>query len=196
MYLGSSGRVSVQGGSDGAELRGRAIGSGDPITLVRAIPAGYNGLRVYNLSGANPEIVWNNGNLPVASGTWTPSILFTGGVTSVTYASRVGHWFRVGSLVFAHIVVSTTAVVGASGEVRISAPPFAGISGVAQLLTIRTANIPMPSGQVPYAYVRGGETAISVAQMRPNNTATTTNANDWGNNGNVILTGVYLTDDP
>lgn len=156
----------------------------------------YDRLKVYDDSGANQKKVWNEGNLPIASGSWTPSILFTGGVTIIGYDSRAAQWFRVGNLVFVHIAVSTTTVSGASGDVRISAPPLAGKSGMAQLLTIRTANIPIASGHVPYAYVRAGETAISVAVMRSNTGTLTIKADDWGSNGGVIITGVYLTDDP
>lgn len=191
LLLGTLGALVTFGPVGGADSLAFEVGG--PV-IPESNP--YDRLKVYDYSGANPRKVWSAGNLPIASGSWSPSVLFTGGVTIIGYDSRVGHWLRVGNLVFVHIAVSTTTVSGASGDVRISAPPFAGMSGVAQLLTIRTANIPIGSGHVPYAYVRAGETAISVAVMRSNTSTLTIKADDWGNNGGVIITGVYLTGNP
>lgn len=155
MYLGSSGRVSVQGGIDGAELRGREIISGAPITLFRAIPSGYNGLWVYDLSGANPKTVWNNGNMPFEQGTFTPSLTgSTGAPSSVSYTSRHGHYLRIGNMVWFNLYMNPSGYTGGSGNIRIGGLPFNFTTGVGRpnAFAVRVSTITWASGNAPHQY--------------------------------------------
>ena len=195
MYFDPSDRVSIQGGTSGAELRGRAIGSGDPITLVRATPSGYDGLRVYDYLGANPEIVWNNGNMPFAQGTFTPTLLGGGSNPTVAYSAQIGRWQRIGRLVFFSLVVTTTARSGGTGSLIIGGLPFtSATTGAHAMASIRISNVTWPGGnaiRAPWAQVVPSNTIIEVwahvtaagnAQMQ---------IGDWAANGSIRASGFY-----
>lgn len=153
----------------------------------------------YDAAGANPEVVWNNGNLPVGSGSVSLSL---GGTTtdpsSVTYAERTCYYYRVGRMVFIMLRLATSAVTGGSGNIVIRGLPYS-ISDANVVFSMRTSNLPLltsdssdPPTMLPlYAYGVNGSATIQIARQRSNNTPQVVALSEWGSNGDVYISGVY-----
>ena len=176
----------------------RQSGSGtnlSPKVRVTAVDSAYNNLEVTN--GTNWQTVWNTGNVPITSGTFTPSLGgSTTDPTSVTYVSgqRWGYYVRIGPLVFVSLRVETSAVTGGTGNVRIKGLPFTHRNSDISMLSGRVANLPLmvSSNAVdPYFYMDPNQSQINVNYSRHNATGAAYPLTDWGANGGVIISGVY-----
>lgn len=96
---------------------------------------------------------------------------------------------RFGNLIWFFAQVDTSALSGGSGAVRVAGLPF--VSAYAALVNVRTGNLPISAGEVPYANMRPGEAVINFAMMRNGASAQVFPLSNWGNNGSVIFTGMY-----
>jgi hypothetical protein len=75
--------------------------------------------------------------------TWTPTFAPTGGAfTSITYASQVGYQMRMAGVVFIQGSISLSAIntTGASGNIRISGLPVAGVANGAAISISQAQN--------------------------------------------------------
>ncbi|MEL7038664.1 MAG: hypothetical protein AAFO04_24075 [Cyanobacteria bacterium J06592_8] len=88
---------------DGSYLQGWYDGVGRKLSLfVREADGSQSPLNVIDLFGSE---VWHQGNLPIESGTFTPSFLISRG-DKPTYQHQSGSYYRVGNLV--HFSVKIT----------------------------------------------------------------------------------------
>jgi hypothetical protein len=62
-------------------------------------------------------------------GTWTPSLLFGGASSGMTYSVRIGTYTKVGNLVTATSYIELSAKGSSTGAATISGLPFSGVSG-------------------------------------------------------------------
>lgn len=75
--------------------------------------------------------------------TWTPTFAPTSGAfTSIAYSSQVGYQMRMGGVVFIQgtVAVSSINATGASGNIRISGLPVAGVATAAAISISQAQN--------------------------------------------------------
>ena len=168
---------------------------------VRAVnPSGnYNALQVADDAGVTWQNVWNNGNLPIESGTVNVSLSSTATApSSVTYTQRAFYYVRVGPIVVFSGRIATSAVTGGTGDIRITGLPYACIA-MHTIVSHRSANLPLrDSGGNPtplYVYLVSNSSSIAVGYQSHNSGATALPLSQWGANGDLYIAGSYMTND-
>ena len=58
-------------------------------------------------------------------GTWTPALTFGGNSVSLTYTNRVGHYVRIGKVVYISFAISLSNKGSSSGSAYVTGMPFA-----------------------------------------------------------------------
>lgn len=130
--------------------------------------------------------------LKVSQGSFTPALTTSGGSPTVTYGTRIGAWSRAGNLIHVQIVVSTAALSGGSGELRISGLPFIPISDV--VLASRFGNVTWAAGRTPFAVIGSGASYVRLLTMGSGTGEAGIPPANWTpSGGSVILTGTYIT---
>ena len=125
-------------------------------------------------------------------GTFTPALSFGGSDLNTVYASRSGHYTRIGNAVFVSIVLATSTKSTATGTATVSGLPFASsntnLKGYAALATADVANITYTG----MFNVRVANNATSATLIHNNGNALTDTA--FASNSQMIITGCYFTD--
>ena len=125
-------------------------------------------------------------------GTFTPALSFGGSDLNTVYASREGHYTRIGNAVFVSIVLATSTKSTATGTATVSGLPFASsntnLKGYAALATADVANITYTG----MFNVRVANNATSATLIHNNGNALTDTA--FASNSQMIITGCYFTD--
>jgi hypothetical protein len=126
---------------------------------------------------------------PVAA--FTPSLTFGGAAVGMAYASRVGTYVKVGSLVCFNINISLSAKGSSVGNAVISGLPFTvqgsayGAVSIGYVETLSSI-----TGQLLSLAPPGG-TSLTLYQIASGSGTPLTNAN-FGNASIVYLSGAYL----
>lgn len=92
---------------------------------------------------------WDSGNLPVETGTWTPTLIGTATAGAVTTTVAHGSYYRIGSLVYCKTELSGITISGApAGQVVLTGLPFTILasSGHTGISLSRVAGFSLPAG--------------------------------------------------
>lgn len=111
--------------------------------------------------GASSDfVVWHAGNLPVESGTWTPTISGTTTPGTPPYNSQIGFYYRIGKLVHLSFGVQINNKGGMSGQLRIGGVPFLpgnnGLYEVAKLSIVSSVTYPSNAQETFGLFQLGG----------------------------------------
>jgi len=141
----SSGNLVLDGGSDvrielgsngttATNDRNHIRGDGDNIKFNTCA----DGLLIFEQNGTEELRIQSgggisfNGDTAAANalddyeeGTWTPTIVWSGGSTSVTYSRQFGGYVKIGNVVHFYGYLALTNFTGASGQLKLSNFPFA-----------------------------------------------------------------------
>jgi len=124
-------------------------------------------------------------------GTWTPSLVSSGGGETVTYSGlRTGRYTKIGRVVYFQVDVQLATQSGGSGNARITGLPFtaegnAVTGGATAAFWSGTTTVSPPFGNVVLSDTR--------IDLRYNNTTTSTEF-PWanvGSNARFLLIGFY-----
>lgn len=114
-------------------------------------------------NGVNEYEIWNENNMPVQSGIWSPQFTASNGGT-VTYNSRDGRYFRIGNMVIISFNLIAVNPVNFNGQLNVINLPFVNTMGVhvgCSLFAIRGFNVGSEaSNRQICAYVRPNESRI------------------------------------
>lgn len=127
---------------------------------------------------------------------WTPTLLFGGGNTGMTFTTQVGTYVRVGNLVLVSFFLLLSAKGSSTGSATISGLPFttaatAGHIYAFPLIGYSLATI--TAGNQLYCSAVPSTTAMSLRNHAPTAAlASLTDAN-FGATSTIHATGVYIT---
>lgn len=200
----AAGRLVIGARADGSAdlvLATRKSSSGTNLGAKVRVKAGdgnFDSMEATNDGGTTWETYWNNGNLPYAAGTFTPTL---GGSTtdpsSVTYTTQVGQYVRIGRLVYFTLGVATSAYSGGTGNLRIKGLPFTASGGInASPVSVRPSSINWTSGsgiQFLTARVVGGGSSVILERASTSAIAEIT-LSSWpsGSAASLYLAGSYM----
>lgn len=120
--------------------------------------------------------------------TWTPTLLFGGASTGITYSTQVGRCVRVDNMVALYVGIALSSKGSATGSATISGLPFS--AGYVSVLPCRWNN--MTSSLVNVSgYVQTSDIAILGITAAATNLNSITDA-AFANNSVLIMMGVYL----
>ena len=107
-------------------------------------------------------------------GTWTPTILFGGNNTGMTYGAQVGRYTRIGRLVYINCYVYPSNKGSSTGAVTISGLPFTSNStaGNAYALSVFLQTFTFGASTNPTARIVPSSTAIQMYFMNAGTQAT------------------------
>ncbi len=131
-------------------------------------------------------------DLAYQEGTWTPVLTFaTPGDLSVTYAQQFGSYTRIGRLVVAGFVVSTSAFTftTGSGAVRITGLPFTSATGHTVYGTIGWQGITKASYTNPASFLSTASNIIGFVISGSGQAQVALAATDTPTGGSVYLAG-------
>lgn len=121
-------------------------------------------------------------------GTWTPSLLFGGGNTGMTYNTQLGYYTKIGNLVTAFANFQITAKGSSTGDATIAGLPFTigsnsvSVSGRYRFLSF--------SGMIQ-AYANGSSTVINLQEIIEAGTTANLNDTDFSATTSMLLTISY-----
>jgi hypothetical protein len=93
--------------------------------------------------------IWGQHNLPIESGSWTPTLYGYTTAGSPAYATKSGSYCRVGKMVMAAFRIDLSSIGGMGGWLHVSGMPFT--PGADFTCGLRVFNSNMPSGQYAHA---------------------------------------------
>lgn len=200
----AAGRLVIGARADASSdlvLATRKSSSGTNLGAKVRIKAGdgnFDSMEATNDGGTTWKTYWNNGNLPYAAGTFTPTL---GGSTtnpsSVTYTTQVGQYVRIGRLVYFTLGIATSAYSGGTGNLRIKGLPFTASGGIsASPISVRPSSINWTSGsgiQFLTARVVGGGSSVILERASTSAIAEIT-LSSWpsGSAASLYLAGSYM----
>lgn len=126
-------------------------------------------------------------------GTFTPTILFGGASTGITYATQVGSYTKIGNrfMFSLHIVLSSKGT--ATGSVAIAGLPYTYSATPANnfaVLSVRALSLNASMSVPPTAYVGSGFTNIGLAKFASGSLTVMTDA-DFTNTSDIAISGHY-----
>ena len=127
--------------------------------------------------------------LPGSSGTFTPVLAFGGGVTGITYGTRIGTYYAIGSTVTVSIHFVLTSKGSSTGAVTITGLPFASTSASAGICGYwaNTGGVVYP----PTLYMASGGSGFSLLQSNGGTGAQGLLNTNLANNTEMIMTITY-----
>jgi hypothetical protein len=130
-------------------------------------------------------------------GTWTPSLVFAGAGTGVTYSAQVGHFTRVGRLVQFSVYIVLTSNGSSTGSAAISGLPFTAATqanGGYSACSIHGNKVSATNGSLA-ATVSENSTSILLYKNPTNADATASTRLSEANiadDASLIITGTYI----
>lgn len=106
-------------------------------------------------------------------GTWTPTILGSGGNPSPTYTTQAGNYTRIGNCIFFSFDVRYSATSGGSGDLRIALPFSARNSNTADstVNAINMYNVPFDAAAQSIVFTVNAGSAYGTVQQNRSNTS-------------------------
>lgn len=154
------------------------------------------GLGVGASAGSTAGITFDATNFMNAydTGSITPVLRFGGGTTGITYSKQEGKYWRIGALVFFHIVINLTNKGSSTGAATIAGLPFtsANDSQSNQVAVSPFINT-YPSGcTMIIAYVGANSQIVNLAGAGAANNTNLTHSN-FANTDQFSCSGFYWT---
>lgn len=184
----SSGNFNLAGGTTGLTFAGTA----NTETLTGTLVVANGGTGAATLTG----LLLGNGTSAVTtvsyvgSTSWTPTLSFGGGTTGITYATQVGSYERVGSLVFFSLTIVLTNKGSSTGSMSIDGLS-AGISpSMFTAVSLRIGLGLTFVGQLQ-AYISTGR-SIALETIVSTSAATVLTDAAFANNTEIQIAGSYL----
>lgn len=102
-------------------------------------------------------------------GNWTPSLLFGGGGTGITYINQLGTYARCGSNVILTALIIISSKGSSTGTAVISSIPyfFQALANISQVVTILTQNMTLTSGSQTLLRLDAGNNSATFLQNTP-----------------------------
>lgn len=186
--------------------------AGDPNTGIYQLSAdelniSAGGTRRVRVSNTAPYLevsdgvlreVWHAGNVPRASGTFTPTWQPASG--SVTAADNVGFYWRIGNLVTFQLRIGSSATSSPSGEVFIAGLPFASRADAGVIrysVNVGAGWSFNTAGLIFRAHILPGDNKVRVVTNASNGgfgTLQGTNFKTGAGNNNLLISGTYPID--
>lgn len=140
------------------------------------------------------DAVWNAGNLPYESGTWTPELNFGGSTSGIAYSVQEGRYTRIGNRVFFEINITLSSKGSATGDATISGFPFASISGLPYTnMVVGYSSITLPANATGMALFLGSNTTNALIRRIGNNESLGASFDDthFSNSSVIRASGSY-----
>jgi hypothetical protein len=125
-------------------------------------------------------------------GTWTGTLTFGGGSTSLTYSVQTGYYMKVGRIVTATIYVLLTNKGSSTGNATLSGLPYTALGNNAYAAGSLHLSVISFSG-FPQAYVVTGSTFAYLGQTADSGTFSILTNSNFSNNSGFIFTVTYQT---
>jgi hypothetical protein len=153
-----------------------------------------------NLQVSNAGINFNNSGAVGAAtlndyevGTWTPTLLFGGGTTGITYSQREGRYTKIGNMVTCFCDISLSNKGSSTGNANISGLPFtpitaAGGNGLFGGIFIGDSNM---SSQQSYSYILAYNDAQLYLRTQGSSAGVAVSNSAFTNSSNIYLSVTY-----
>jgi hypothetical protein len=123
-----------------------------------------------------------------AEGTFTPLIGGTGAAGTATYATQVGMYVKIGSLVWIDIELNWSGHTG-TGNLVVNGLPFTSAASIGPALSIYPQNIGMTAGNIMTCLLAPGSTQVLLRQTPAGGGAASQIPMDAS--GAIIISGFY-----
>lgn len=156
------------------------------------------GLKLQGVSGTNntdPNTLdcYADGGTANSGGvTWTPTVLFGGATTGITYTTQIGRYTRIGNMIFATATIVLSSKGSATGVATIGGLPaaVANLTGLQCPATVGDAEAIAFSGQIMLFTVASSQT-LRVYQMTEAGVRTQLTDAAFANNSAITLFIAY-----
>lgn len=127
----------------------------------------------------------------IANSTWTPSLLFGGANTGMTYAARYGAYFTIGGLLIAFAQIELSAKGSSTGAATISGLPVAAINTTNFYVPVYLQAYNVTGGFIEGNIAPGG-TTINLYSLSAGTRSGLTHA-EFVNNSTFQVVAIYQT---
>lgn len=183
-FDGVTGKVIQDGGKTIAEIEAAAAAAAPQGDVVGPVSAVSGALALFD--GTTGKALMDSGRVYVEGGTFTPTITFGDLSTGITYSAQVGHYSRIGNMVFFGIEIMMTNKGSATGAARFANLPFTSINQPSPgSAWVRVSNMASLSGSHIQAVIAANSTTSALI-MALGSTDTTASGN--------LLTDANFTD--
>jgi hypothetical protein len=126
-------------------------------------------------------------------GTWTPTLAFGGGSTSITYQQQGGFYTKVGRLVNASVIIQLTSKGSSTGGATITGLPFTSLNSANNIncTSLKIDNVTFTGAFQTVIDVN--TTAIILQQVTTGGSRTSLDNTNFANNSVVIVNASYIT---
>tara|TARA_R100001369_G_scaffold88380_1_gene124878 strand:- start:330 stop:2066 length:1737 start_codon:yes stop_codon:yes gene_type:complete len=124
-------------------------------------------------------------------GTWTPTITFGGGSTSLTYDLQVGTYTKIGDLVTAACWCDLSAKGSSTGDAVLAGLPFTSrnLTGNLSAATLRVSNISF--ADIPMGYNLSNTATITLQESTNAGTVTNLTNSNFANTSQIMMSVAY-----
>ncbi len=158
--------------------------------LSSASSVGTGDYLVISQSGTDKKVVASKFAIQ-NNGTWTPTLQFGGATTGITYASRYGFYYTLGSMVVAFGAIELSSKGSASGAATVITLPFASAntSGFYVPIYLQAYQI---TGGFLQGFVAPGTQVVTLYQLTSGTRYSLTNA-EFTNSSAIQFTVIYVS---
>ena len=170
---------------------GGSNGDGKPVIGKTGINATFNSITTTN-TGLTLTAGSNSLNIDIASfvtkTSWTPSIQFGGGTTSITYTTQSGTYMRINNMIFYQLDIVLSNKGSSTGAATVAGLPvtIAQYGGINVLMANITA-----TGQIQ-AYTTAGNTTLTLERTQTNGGTANLNDTNFSNTSELHISGFYF----
>lgn len=141
---------------------------------------------------------FDTGKYTPVAGTWSPTFKDEGGSIAVSSAT-IGHYFKIGTLVYVNCYMQVTGVGNSSTQVSIDGLPFIVADNLPSQTegggSIVTSSVIASAETDASCYVRfnGGTTEMDLVEVNNGLNQTALLGTDFNGNETIIFSSTYLT---
>ncbi|HDZ37970.1 MAG TPA: hypothetical protein ENH62_06760 [Marinobacter sp.] len=125
-------------------------------------------------------------------GTFTPTVVFTGGSGTITYTIQSGFYTKIGRSVFFSVDILTASIASRTGSMSIEALPFTSASNSGTINMGFSSGLAIPAGYTLTGIVAGTSARIEMYLWDGTSGPSRVQETEWTNSGRAILTGYYI----
>lgn len=150
-------------------------------------------LSVNGVTFPSPTVPSNDANTldDYAEGTWTPTLLFGGGSTGMTYTTRVGAYTKIGRLVYITARITLSAQGSSTGTATISGLPYVNNTTVSTPIVMHSNNLVAGVTSPPWSAIAPSTSVLSLIKFATG-TASNMAETDFTNTSDLIVNGCYF----
>lgn len=199
--------------ASGKVLQGQGVGTASNFSTATYPSTGTTTGQILRADGTNwvgttatyPDTAGSSGNVLTSNGTnwssssasgsattYSPSISFGGGSTGITYTTRLGKYYVIGSLVFLDIFILLSNKGSSTGTAQVSFPLTSANDAHFPVFATQYVNLTFATGTQVSVYLNPNQTLGNfIAQGTAVNNALNDTA--FANNTQIQMTGFYWT---